>query len=394
MKTYTVGGYVRDQLLGVNSKDRDYVVVGATPKDMIDMGYQQVGASFPVYLHPLTGEEYALARTERKIGEGYHGFDVAFDTSVTLEQDLIRRDLTINAMAIDPDTGEIIDPYGGQQDLSRGILRHVSQAFAEDPVRILRTARFAARYNFTVADDTIELMRKVAPELNTVPQERILAEFEKGLSEKYPKRMFDVLWTCDAFDVDALAPWCWGSSSTLHTTSDVTLRLAMVCTGMSDTQLETMRIPSHIQRLVRAWRHATGVLGRYGKMSPEEKVILFDRLRAFSDRDTYQQAIKLQLCTMQSSKVPVARDMGDDLIKSVQTTGSANLRNMLEAIRLFEDVELACNIDARLVATQATVEGRNVKQAIFQARVEALASHELSRSSTDGLYCDEDVDKI
>src|SRR5512146_2243756 len=164
MKVFLVGGAVRDQLLGVPVSDRDYVVVGARPDDLLREQYKPVGKDFPVFLHPQTGEEYALARTERKTGRGYHGF--AFDTSpdVTLEDDLRRRDLTINAMARGED-GALIDPFGGERDLRERILRHVSAAFAEDPVRVLRVARFAARYaalGFRVADETIALMRQMA----------------------------------------------------------------------------------------------------------------------------------------------------------------------------------------------------------------------------------------
>src|SRR5574343_1830285 len=147
MQIYLVGGAVRDGLLGIRGSDRDWVVVGSTPEAMVAAGYRPVGKDFPVFLHPQTGEEYALARTERKSGHGYHGFQIYASPDVTLEEDLIRRDLTINAMAQDPLTGQIVDPHGGQQDLAARVLRHVSAAFTEDPVRILRLARFAARFH-------------------------------------------------------------------------------------------------------------------------------------------------------------------------------------------------------------------------------------------------------
>lgn len=183
MKTYLVGGAVRDIVMGIEPKDRDYVVVGSTPSDMRALGYTQVGASFPVFLSP-SGEEYALARTEKKVGVGYHGFDVSFDPSVTLEEDLIRRDLTMNSMAMDLDTGEIIDPHGGQQDIALKIVRHTSEAFAEDPVRVLRAARLAARYSFSIDQTTTQLMRQVAVELEHVASERVVAEFSKSISDK------------------------------------------------------------------------------------------------------------------------------------------------------------------------------------------------------------------
>ena len=161
MEVYQVGGAVRDRLLGIEIKDRDWVVVGASPDDLLDKGYKKVGADFPVFLHPDTAEEYALARTERKSGAGYKGFKTEASREVTLEEDLARRDLTVNAMAMTPD-GRIIDPYGGRQDLETGVLRHVTRAFVEDPLRVLRAARFAARFNFTVAPETLDLMRQVA----------------------------------------------------------------------------------------------------------------------------------------------------------------------------------------------------------------------------------------
>src|SRR3954470_12234340 len=160
MKVYTVGGAVRDELLGLPVEDRDYVVVGATPEEMIALGYRPVGKDFPVFLHPETHEEYALARTERKSGRGYKGFTVHAAPEVTLEEDLRRRDLTINAMAKAED-GTIVDPFSGRQDLKKKVLRHVSEAFVEDPVRILRTARFAARFGFSIAPETMTLMKRM-----------------------------------------------------------------------------------------------------------------------------------------------------------------------------------------------------------------------------------------
>ncbi len=200
MRIYTVGGAVRDQLLGLAGQDRDYVVVGAMPEEMIAKGYKPVGQDFPVFLHPQTHEEYALARTERKSGMGYKGFTVYAAPEVTLEEDLRRRDLTINAMALD-DAGELIDPYGGRADLDARVFRHVSEAFAEDPVRILRVARFAARFtDFTVAPETRQLMRQMveAGEVDALVPERVWQELSRGLMEKQPSRMFQVLRECGA----------------------------------------------------------------------------------------------------------------------------------------------------------------------------------------------------
>lgn len=213
MNIYMVGGAVRDQLLGLPIKDRDWVVVGATPDEMLAQGYTQVGQDFPVFLHPETREEYALARTERKTAAGYRGFEVHAAPDVTLEQDLGRRDLTINAMALSPD-GTLIDPFNGSEDLNRRQLRHVAEAFIEDPVRVLRVARFATRLaalGFEVADETNTLMQKIveAGEVDALVAERVWSEIERALNEPTPATFFTTLRACGALarilpEVDAL----------------------------------------------------------------------------------------------------------------------------------------------------------------------------------------------
>jgi tRNA nucleotidyltransferase (CCA-adding enzyme) len=202
MQTYLVGGAVRDRLLGRPVVDRDYVVVGATPEAMLAQGYKRVGADFPVFLHPETGAEYALARTERKSGRGYHGFTIDAAPSVTLAQDLERRDLTINAMAEDRD-GNLIDPWGGARDLTARVLRHVSPAFVEDPLRVLRVARFAARFaplGFEIANETLALMREIAHsgELEELVAERVWQEIRRALTEPRPGEFLRVLRACGA----------------------------------------------------------------------------------------------------------------------------------------------------------------------------------------------------
>jgi tRNA nucleotidyltransferase (CCA-adding enzyme) len=205
MQVYLVGGAVRDHLLGHPYHEKDYVVVGATPEQLLAQGFQPVGKDFPVFLHPETKDEYALARTERKSGHGYHGFEFHTDPSVTLEQDLIRRDLTINAMAMDND-GNVYDPYGGQQDLCNKVLRHVSDAFVEDPLRVLRIARFAARYHalgFVVAPETLLLMQELAEsgELDALTPERVWKETSRALMEAHADVYFETLRTCGALKV-------------------------------------------------------------------------------------------------------------------------------------------------------------------------------------------------
>ncbi len=206
MEVFLVGGAVRDKLLNYPVIEHDWVVVNASPQEMLDKGYKQVGKDFPVFLHPESADEYALARTERKSGKGYYGFEVYAEKGITLEQDLLRRDLTINAIAMS-NNGDLIDPYGGQEDIQNKILRHVSPAFAEDPLRILRVARFAARYHhlgFTIAAETLELMRQVAAsdELLSLPGERVWKETYRALGEAAPDVYFEVLRSCDALE-------CW-----------------------------------------------------------------------------------------------------------------------------------------------------------------------------------------
>ena len=200
MEVFSVGGAVRDELLGLPVQDRDYVVVGATPADMVSRGFRAVGKDFPVFLHPETREEYALARSERKTGPGYKGFEFHAAPDVTLEQDLARRDLTINAMARAGD-GSLIDPFGGATDLKARVLRHIGLAFVEDPVRILRVARFAARFaDFTIAPETVALMRQMVAsgEVDHLVPERVWQEFSRGLMEVRPSRMLETLWECGA----------------------------------------------------------------------------------------------------------------------------------------------------------------------------------------------------
>jgi len=233
MKTFLVGGAVRDRLLGRPGGDRDWVVVGSTPQAMVDLGFRPVGKDFPVFLHPETGEEYALARTERKSGHGYHGFLVHASPDVTLEEDLVRRDLTVNAMAED-DAGQLVDPCGGQLDLQARVLRHVSPAFAEDPVRILRLARFAARFaDFTVAPETLTLMRQMVAdgEVDHLVAERVWQELARGLMEERPSRMFEVLRDCGALvrllpEVDRL--WGVPQRADYHPEVDTGVHLMMV----------------------------------------------------------------------------------------------------------------------------------------------------------------------
>lgn len=345
MKTYLVGGAVRDRLLGRPQGDRDWVVVGATPEAMLAAGFRPVGRDFPVFLHPGTGEEHALARTERKSGRGYHGF--AFHTSpdVSLEEDLTRRDLTINAMAEDGDGG-LIDPWGGQRDLAARVLRHVSPAFTEDPVRILRLARFAARLpDFTVAPETLALMRGMVAdgEVDHLVAERVWQELARGLMEERPSRMFEVLRECGALarllpEVDRL--WGVPQRPEYHPEVDTGVHLMMVL-DMS------ARLQGSLPVRYACLGHDLGkgttpadVLPRHlGHEGRSAKLLqqLGQRLRVPNDCRELADV--------------VAREHGN--IHRCEELGAAALLRLLErcdAIRKparFDEVLLACECDAR-----------------------------------------------
>jgi tRNA nucleotidyltransferase (CCA-adding enzyme) len=285
-QTYLVGGAVRDRLLGLAVQDRDWVVVGAAPQDLLAAGYLPVGKDFPVFLHPETREEVALARTERKTAAGYHGFAFHTAPDVTLEQDLARRDLTINAMAED-EAGRVIDPYGGQRDIRDRVLRHVSPAFAEDPVRILRLARFAARFSdFSVAPETVELMRAMvaAGEVDALVAERVWQELARGLMEKKPSRMFEVLREAGALhkllpEVDALfgVPQPEAHHPEVDTGihllmvldqcarqgAPLTVRYACLCHDLGKGTTRKEELPRHIAHEVRSEKLARAVSERW-----------------------------------------------------------------------------------------------------------------------------------
>jgi tRNA nucleotidyltransferase (CCA-adding enzyme) len=270
LRIYLVGGAVRDRLLGRAVGERDFVVVGATPDELLSRGFQQVGKDFPVFLHPQTKDEYALARTERKTAPGYHGFAVHADPDITLEEDLQRRDLTINALAEDP-SGVLIDPYGGLSDLQARVLRHVSPAFAEDPVRILRLARFAARFDdlgFRVAPETMDLMREMvaAGEVDALVPERVWQELARALCEDRPSRFFEVLRDCGALvrllpEVDRLwgvpqpEKWHPEVDTGVHVmlvvdmaarlSPDLGVRFAALCHDLGKGTTPTEILPSH-----------------------------------------------------------------------------------------------------------------------------------------------------
>ncbi|MHA0981927.1 multifunctional CCA addition/repair protein [Kosakonia cowanii] len=337
MKSYLVGGAVRDTLLGLPVKDRDWVVVGATPQEMLDAGYQQVGRDFPVFLHPQSREEYALARTERKSGSGYTGFTCYAAPDVTLEQDLLRRDLTVNALAQD-ENGTIIDPFNGQQDLRQRILRHVSPAFNEDPLRVLRVARFAARYahlSFRIADETMTLMRDMtgAGELAHLTPERVWKETESALRTRNPQIYFQVLRDCGAlkvlfpeidalFGVPAPAKWHPEIDTGIHTlmtvsmaamlSPEVDVRFATLChdlgKGLTPPALwprhhghgpagvrlveglcQRLRVPNELRDLAKLVAEYHDLIHTFPVLQPKTIIKLFDSIDAWRKPQRVEQ---------------------------------------------------------------------------------------------------------
>lgn len=337
MKTYLVGGAVRDGLLKLPVKDKDWVVVGATPQTMLEQGYQQVGRDFPVFLHPKSREEYALARTERKSGQGYTGFVTDFAADVTLEQDLMRRDLTINAIARD-EHGEYIDPYGGRDDIEKRLLRHVSAAFNEDPLRVLRVARFAARFahlGFRIADETQQLMLQMAEsgELAHLTAERVWKETENALQSANPQVYFQVLRDCHAlavlfpeidnlYGIPAPAKWHPEIDTGIHTlmtlamaaqlSPETDVRFATLCHdlgkaltppekwpshhghGLAGVPLveglcQRLRVPNHIRDLSMLVAEVHDLVHTIERQQPETLIQLFDRIDAWRKPQRVEQ---------------------------------------------------------------------------------------------------------
>ena len=403
MQIYQVGGSVRDALLGLAVQDRDWVVVGARADELVAQGYLPVGKDFPVFLHPQTREEYALARTERKTAPGYRGFAVCADPSVTLEEDLSRRDLTINAMALDAQ-GQLIDPYGGQADLKARVLRHVSPAFAEDPVRILRVARFAARLNhFTVAPQTLDLMREMvgSGEVDALVPERVWQELSRALMEVRPSRFFEVLRQCGALarlmpEVDCL----WGVPQTPEHHPEV------------DTGVHLMSVLDQAAALSASLPVRFACLGHdlgKGLTPPQEwPRHIGHEARGVELLRRLCQRLRVPTACRELAEV-VAREHGH--IHQSMGLGAAALVRLLERCDAFrkpqrmDDILLACLCDSRgrlgresdpypqrdrlqralalaqavpsdQVAQQAQAEGLSgpqIAQALHQARIRALA---------------------
>ena len=295
MKIYLVGGAVRDELLGLPVKERDYVVVGATPEEMVAKGFKPVGKDFPVFLHPETHEEYALARTERKSGRGYKGFQVHAAPEVTLEEDLKRRDLTINAIAKAED-GALTDPFGGRKDLEARVLRHVSEAFAEDPVRILRVARFAARFGFKVHEGTMKLMQDMvnSGEADFLVPERVWQEFSRGLAEPHPELMFQVLQRSGLSR--KLLPELKGTPATLSKAPSLPVRFALLAWGLTEVELsalcERLRAPNEVRELAIAGSKSRQAISAAHRSTPQALLELLKRSDAFRRPERFAELLE------------------------------------------------------------------------------------------------------
>ncbi|MET0508491.1 MAG: multifunctional CCA tRNA nucleotidyl transferase/2'3'-cyclic phosphodiesterase/2'nucleotidase/phosphatase [Burkholderiaceae bacterium] len=359
MRIYRVGGSVRDELLGLPVKDRDWVVVGATVAQMGERGYRQVGRDFPVFLHPRTHEEYALARTERKSAPGYRGFVVHADPDVTIEQDLARRDLTINAIAIAED-GSVVDPFGGRADLQARVLRHVGDAFVEDPLRVLRLARFAARFDdFSIADATRELMRRMTAsgELSALVAERIWQELARGLMEKRPSRMIAVLQDVGAWP--ALIPECPApdlAAVDRAAAADLGLpvRFVLLAAGLDPVTVERLcarlRAPNDCRELAMALARVDDLLPTLAAADAETM------LRFLSAVDALRRPQRL----VDLVAVEAARARLPDFER---------WRSRIDCAR-----QAAAAVDQAAIAARATHEQQPIRDAIVAAQVAAISA--------------------
>jgi len=381
MEIYLVGGAVRDKRLGLPVKERDWVVVGAIPGEMLALGYQPVGRDFPVFLHPDSKEEYALARTERKTGPGYTGFATRADPGITLEEDLLRRDLTINAMAETPG-GELIDPFNGLEDLNTGVLRHVSPAFAEDPVRILRTARFAARFahwGFHVAHPTNDLMRRMVQngEVAHLVAERVWAELVKALDTRTPVRFFEVLDGCGALGIlfPELAPAACGAADDTHGQGRVVLPVLEQAVHLSErTSIRFAALACDLDNL------------HPGGQGADALAALCERYRAPNAcRDLAHHAIRqrhqLQDATRLSpgsvlellNKVDAFRRTGrfSELLQVCSAEAAASRREF-NAAYLQQALAAAQSVNTQGLQQQG-LSGQDIGRALQQQRIEAIA---------------------
>ncbi len=401
MNIYLVGGCVRDQLLGLPIKDQDYVVVGATPEQMLGQGFKQVGKDFPVFLHPTSKEEYALARTERKTGKGYYEFAVNFDPNVTLEEDLIRRDLTINAIAKSLD-GTIIDPFNGRQDITNKILRHISPAFIEDPVRILRVARFAARFKnlgFSVAPETMKLMQEMVAnnEVDALVPERVWQEMQLALATDAPEEFFLILRKCGALarifpeldklwgvpqkpeyhpEIDTGVHIMMALQQSVKITKSTLVRFAVLCHDLGKGITPEADLPSHRGheergvKLVQGWCNRYKVPNDYRDLAVKVARYHLHAHRVFEMRA--ETIVKL-FQSLDAFRKPTILE---DYIMScfADATGREGLQNKPypNADFLKEAYKAACDVDVAMLQSQG-LSGAKLGTAINEVRVQQVA---------------------
>ena len=390
MHIYLVGGAVRDALLGLPVKDRDWVVVGATPEQLLAQGYLAVGRDFPVFLHPQTHEEYALARTERKTGPGYHGFAVHAAPDVTLEEDLARRDLTINSIAVeasciradgtfDADNPSVIDPWGGRADLARRVFRHVTTAFREDPVRILRVGRLAARFaDFTVAPDTLELMREMvqAGEVDHLVPERVWQELSTGLMAATPSRMFTVLRDCGALvrllpEVDAGIHLLLVLDQCARLNASLPVRFAALCHDLChDLALlrrlaERWRVPVACRELAEVVAREQGNIHRSAELNATDLMRLLTRCDALRQPQRFTEVLLACECDARGRL-------------GLQDTPYPQRARLLAALAAAQGVPTA---SVAATAQAAGASGSQIGEAVYQARVAAVQADMDPRSS-------------
>ena len=377
MHTYLVGGAVRDALLGLPVKDRDWVVVGATPEQLLAQGYLPVGRDFPVFLHPQTREEYALARTERKTGPGYHGFAVHAAPDVTLEEDLARRDLTINSIAVeancirpdgtfDPEKSAVIDPWGGQVDLARRVLRHVTPAFREDPVRLLRVARLAARCaEFTVAPETLLLMREMvqAGEVDHLVPERVWQELATGLLEATPSRMFTVLRDCGALarllpEVDTGLHLLLVLDQCARLNASLPVRFAALChdLGLLRRLAERWRVPTACRELAEVVAREHGNIHRSADLNAAALMRLLTRCDALRQPQRFAEVLLACECDARGWL-------------GLQDQPYPQRTRLLAALAAAQAVPTA---SVAAAAQAAGASGSQIGEAVYQARVAAV----------------------
>lgn len=359
MKVYQVGGCVRDLLMGLNPKDIDFVVVGSTEEEMTSLGYEQVGKDFPVFLHPQTGDEYALARKERKTGAGYNGFSVEIE-NVSLEDDLFRRDLTINAMAMD-DKGKIIDPYHGQDDLKNGILKHVSKHFAEDPVRILRIARFSARYDFKIHKETLSMMAEMVRngEFDSLTGERVWKEFEKVLTEKNLVNFFNNLEHIGALEkvpgFTSISDKDYFKVIEQQSSNSFISNVIHTFSQMNKKDLTKWKMPSDLQKLINHFNDWKNNELFYSYMSVDDKLKFIQQHKAL-------HSVEDLLVTLENVV----------MYNNWKNNSSLNIEH--EKNTIFSDIEKLKQINYPSIIEKAKVEKIKPNEAVKSAQVELLTS--------------------